>query len=623
MMSCLLSWLFINNATAKNVDTLDLGTTPTFNIGDYLYWLATQDTLELEEAQALFADNQGQKLGETTFLVANYTLKQYWFKFSIKNSSKSQKDYLFALNSPYLNEVQFHVVRNGQPELLSKTGTWYPFNTRPLSYFDFVLPIALPPGESATYYVLSHKLLEIYNIKPELIAKDAFEEKELSQYGFIGIVIGIMLFNVVINLFLGFTLKDKIHFWYVCYVMCSLMWLMSSIGIDFQFLYPSYPEFFKYSQRVFGVATIILMGQLAVYFLRLNDTKGPSYYFLNIVGGIAKISIAMWVFFVYVFSTMSAFTNVLSNIILVAVSLICLGIFWGVIERIRQGYKPAWFYLIAMLYLSYSIVMSTSKIIITGDVSVLYQIPNDLQLGLVIETICIFLGIIYRYNLYKNEAQQLVAELAKQRLNTVERVLRAQEEERKRIAQDIHDDIGATLSSLLLHVSNMPAAMRVDAKADMFYERSIAITKKAVQDLRVISHDLIPKEFLEMGLFEALTIQIQELNAISDIAFEVQLSGDQTRISEFTAINIYRMVNELINNAIKHSKGTKVYIDVAVNDTHATILVEDNGVGITEENYENGIGFKNITSRVKFLNGTWNIDQNKNGTTVIIEIPIN
>jgi signal transduction histidine kinase len=249
-------------------------------------------------------------------------------------------------------------------------------------------------------------------------------------------------------------------------------------------------------------------------------------------------------------------------------------------------------------------------------------VPNDMQIGLVIEAVIIFIGIIYRYNLYKNDKEQLLLQLNKQQKETMQQIITAQEEERKRIAQDIHDDVGSTLGSLLLHISSLPGKQQQqDFEQDSHYQKSIAIGQKAISDLRAISHDLLPRDFTELGIFHILQSRVDELNAIGNIHFTLITEGDDKGIEPIFSITIYRIINELINNVLKHSQASSATVQLLMTGTEIIVMLEDNGVGMAN-NTGKGIGLKNVLSRTEFLHGKINIDDSAAGTSVIIEIPV-
>ncbi len=621
----------IEAAAYPKSDTLEITNANAYPIHQHLYWLETEKSITADSAGRLFLEGHAKLLYPKISISDAGTQNNYWMMFAIQNTSGQGKELFFQFNNPYLNTITVYKKGSSGFEKIIHTGAILPFKTRMYPFHDFVFPISLQKGEQTTYLIMAEKHGEIFSTKPELMSAGRFKLKEQRIYILFGIVTGIMVFNIIINIFLGISLKDRIHYLYALYICWALLWLFSSVGMDYQFLISNSPSLFGVSQPVSGAITMILMAQLAIVFLRLRKNKTMAYRFLNIAKWVLIVALPLRFVFFFILSQYGWIKQAVSNINIIAIADIinilaiagiALGMVWVAIVSARQGYKPAWFYLAAILYLAFSIFKTCYIIIGGGDMSELVTPGNAIQQGIMAEAIIIFIGIIYRYSLYKKEKKELYTKLSNQKLEMAQRIVAAQEEERKRLAQDLHDDVGATLSSLLLHITNQPDnAQPINAWNDPHNERSITITKKALTDLRNISHDLLPKDFSILGLFQILRNRIDELNLHNVTRFWLSTYGDDKVLSEIHAVTMYRIINELIVNIIKHAKASQANIDLAMNSRNMTLIVEDNGIGFSDSSDKNGIGIKNIHSRVAFLNGEINIDNNRQGTTVIIDIP--
>jgi len=216
----------------------------------------------------------------------------------------------------------------------------------------------------------------------------------------------------------------------------------------------------------------------------------------------------------------------------------------------------------------------------------------------------------------QNLIQQHEIELA-------QNIIYTQEEERKRLAQDLHDDVGATLSALHLHISSMPEdLLNTSPRLSAFYRQSLTLAAKAVKDVRDVSHNLLPKDFSELGLFRVIQNRLDEINFTKTIYFDFIYVGEETRIGNIKCITVYRIINELINNILKHSQARKALIQVLVNETDVQVMVEDDGIGMKSGPSHYGIGMKNIQSRVDFLKGELTMDSGEKGTVIIINLAL-
>lgn len=604
-------------------DTLSISNRELYPLNEHLYWLKTKDKITADSAYQLLMNGAGERLAPQQSLNSRFGNDYYWTLFTLKNPGLEDAALFYQFNNPTVNRIEVYKVVDGHIQHRIRTGALFPFKTRGYSYHDFVIPIEIKANQYVTYLIMAEKRGELFSITPELMSAAYFKKKETHVYLVLGIIIGIMVFNILINLFLGISLNYKLHYLYTLYVSVTLLWIFGSIKIDYQLLFPDYPLLFKISQPLTGGITMILMAQLAIVFLQLKKSKTRIFVMLNAAKWLLIAILPFRVALYMAFPKYAWLGQKASIIYLIAIAGIAIGMVWAAVVRIRQGFKPAWFYLAAIAYLAFSIFKTCYTVLYMADVSDLISVPSDIQQGIIVETIIIFIGIIYRYNLYKKEKEELNNKLTEQKIEMTNRIVIAQEEERKRIAQDLHDDVGATLSTLLLHVTNLPDKPEWQTPfAVQHNQRSITISRKALTDLRNISHDLLPKDFNTLGFFQVLQNRIEEINTLNRTRFWLNTEGDDHLLSEMQAITLYRITNELVTNIIKHARAARSNIDVVVMAPTVTILVDDDGIGFDDITTKNGIGIKNVHSRVGFLNGNINIDKNKQGTTIIVTVPI-
>jgi signal transduction histidine kinase len=249
--------------------------------------------------------------------------------------------------------------------------------------------------------------------------------------------------------------------------------------------------------------------------------------------------------------------------------------------------------------------------------------PNSLVFGVTLEIAIISLLIGKDYQLLKKEKEGLIIEMKNQELQNAGVLIDIQEAERSRIARDLHDDIGATLSTARLFLSQVDEQYQLAPAGAVYLKDSFRLLEKASNNLRSISHDLLPADFTETGLYSALQQRLEQFNQKNETRFDIVWSGNPDPLpSAAAAISVYRLVNELCMNIIKHANATIATIQVLINENEFQLLVEDNGTGMKPDKDRPGIGLKNITARVLYLKGTVYIDSNSNGTTVIINFPL-
>lgn len=202
---------------------------------------------------------------------------------------------------------------------------------------------------------------------------------------------------------------------------------------------------------------------------------------------------------------------------------------------------------------------------------------------------------------------QRIRELEKRhQFDAMQSILRAQEEERSRLAKDLHDGIGGLLSGVKLGLSGMQESQLVSSEDEERLEHVIRQLDKSITELRRVSHNMMPEALINFGLKEALENYCESLNLSGQIKVRLQTYGLESRMDNDEEISIYRIVQELLNNIIKHAAASNVLIQLTHEDQKFSLTVEDDGKGFDMDNINirNSAGIINIQSRAEFLNGT-------------------
>lgn len=199
-------------------------------------------------------------------------------------------------------------------------------------------------------------------------------------------------------------------------------------------------------------------------------------------------------------------------------------------------------------------------------------------------------------------------------------VILTQEAERKRIAQDLHDDISSKLNvvSLNTHLLKTPDLSELELLE--ITNNITELTQKALENSRRIAHDLLPPVLEKFGLhagIEELVVEFNSSKAVH-VTYTNELKFDISEIDK--QLHVFRILQELLNNSVRHGKATRIAIDFSKINGVETCVYKDNGIGFDYENANNmkGLGMKNIESRINFLSGNLVINsQPNNGVEVI------
>jgi two-component system, NarL family, sensor kinase len=232
------------------------------------------------------------------------------------------------------------------------------------------------------------------------------------------------------------------------------------------------------------------------------------------------------------------------------------------------------------------------------------------------------------YRNYKQKQklqQQRIKELeTQQQLLAAEAVLKGEEKERTRLAKDLHDGLGGMLSGIKYSFNNMRENLVMTPENQLAFERSMDMLDSSIKEMRRVAHNMMPEALVKFGLDTALKDFCNDINQSGALRVKYQSIGmDNATIDQTTAIAIFRVTQELVNNIIKHAAAATAIVQVTKTDGHIAITVEDDGKGFDTAilRTSKGIGWDNIQSRVDYLKGTIDTQSSPGkGTSVHIEL---
>lgn len=255
---------------------------------------------------------------------------------------------------------------------------------------------------------------------------------------------------------------------------------------------------------------------------------------------------------------------------------------------------------------------------------------NNLNIVLVIILIAIAIisSLLYRtYTQKQRLHQQRISELEKEKqLSATEAVLKGEEQERARLAKDLHDGLGGMLSGIKYGLQTMKENLIMTPGNSLAFERSLDMLDTSIKEMRRVAHNMMPEVLVKFGLDTALRDYCHDINQSGVLQVTYQSFGmEQRSLNHTLAITTYRIVQELVNNTLKHAAAQKAIVQLTGTEEQLVITVEDDGKGFDTAilSRSDGIGWSNIQHRTEFLKGKLDvISQPNKGTSVHIEFAI-
>ncbi|GIL22579.1 MAG: two-component sensor histidine kinase [Bacteroidota bacterium] len=248
---------------------------------------------------------------------------------------------------------------------------------------------------------------------------------------------------------------------------------------------------------------------------------------------------------------------------------------------------------------------------------------NVILIGGIVALLLVAFLSYRNYNNRKKLQQQRITELeTEKQLLATQSLLQGQEAERSRIAKDLHDGLGGLLSGVKLQLGAMKGNLILSEENGLAFNRALDKLDESISEMRRVAHNMMPETLLHFGLPKALQDYTEGLMQQQAFTIECTFKGLEQRMSQSTEVMIYRMVQELINNAVKHSGASNILVQIIRHSNRQlNITVEDNGKGfIPEQIKQNAAGLRSVKSRVEYLNGKMDLQSEPGkGTSVYIE----
>ena len=223
------------------------------------------------------------------------------------------------------------------------------------------------------------------------------------------------------------------------------------------------------------------------------------------------------------------------------------------------------------------------------------------------------------------DKQQIVQLKQERQLHAVSGIVQTQEEERSRIAKDLHDGLGSLLSGVKLSLSSLKGNQIINKENVALFNNSIVQLDNAITEMRRVAHNMMPEALLKFGMIETIKSLCATLNESNTIKVHFEHPNFDERLSSEYEIIVFRMIQELVNNSLKHAVCKSIIIQLSKNNNILYLNVEDDGKGfsVSDLKTNKGMGYNNLNNRVEYMKGQISIQSERDkGTSVFIEIPL-
>lgn len=609
-ITCFLSPLFTDGQIVvyKNTEEFDYKTS---NI-KYI----VQDGIHISDS----ALNDVLKQQWNPYLKHNVVLENkeqtIWFKIPVKSNPQNSIDFL-EIKEPLVNLVQVWVVKNGVVlKRFSKTGDHMSFFSRPIEYANFVFPFKEIQLNDYEVIIATDKRHTTKTIPLYFYSESEFT----SQIQLINLLKGFLLGLVSILFFYNFYLaviaKKTVYTWYSIYLFFILIYFFSDMGLLFQFIYPNYP---KYNDifRV-GIISISIVPFTFFFnrFLQFSKHK-PSFILLN----------NLMVFLFSLTFVLGMYQSISGNF---ESQQFWIGVY-GIISPLMLIvlFSESVYFSIKKIQFSNFTTISIGLFVCMSFIFLMHEkrivsdnifTDNVINIGISAEIVLMTFAIAYRFNMYKKEAEKLSSERNEMQQQMLTDVIKNKEQEMQRLSGILHDSVGARISAIRLNMEHIIGSNSKNNNNAEMQAITLEVSKVA-NEIRNFSHQLSPLLLQKNGIVKSIYDLVKSVNKSNGIQLQFESLGSANNLVFQDELMVYNIVQELIQNMIKHSCATEGIIQIILEEDIISLFVEDNGIGFVENEVKDGLGFLQIKKMVNLAKGNIAIHASpNNGCTISIEI---
>ena len=551
-----------------------------------------------------------------------FTQSVYWLAY--KNPLNRPPDSLLLLiGQSHINQIHFFFANDSSITLQWLTGDYYPFSQRPFKATGFYFPITTQGIYLARIEKTNESLQLFYKLTSKINAVTEEADHKIVYAIFSGMILLLLIFGVYLFVISG----SRLYIWYILYIGTGWLWVLTNAGYGFQYLWPNLPWFASKAKAIFVIAPLIFSILFLIKFIGKiqNKKKLLLVKTMNIFLIACIILILLfkekdyqsnwWLYIQYFIPSIALVYILMTFIILITASI--------------RGNKQAIFYLVAVIILIFFAIIEVSFSLGSPNKLGEFFKYYGMSIGYVTEAIILTAGIVYKFNQYRIDKELLLEDINKQQVANTRILMEAQQVERSQIANQLHDVAGSLLSAAKLNLSSLSEKKGLwsDANNNKLVKATEAIDLVANM-VRNLSHALSPIMLEQVGFKTTIEKIIAIFNASDKINIRLLVIGFEKHqtylVNYYTAL--YSIVYELMNNVFKHSKAKNALLQLAQHDDCFTLIMEDDGEGITptETRSIKSLGMAGIQSKINYLGGAISLDQNKpHGLIITIEIPIN
>lgn len=546
-----------------------------------------------------------------------YQDRMIWIRLAVAPAEIQRQGTKLLLNNPHVNKVGCWIFKGDSLMVAYPlTGDQEPFSSRMVNSPQFVFPV--PACESPLQVVLLlDKRNEQLNIPIYLLSEERFLEQDRNYFLLAGCIGGICLMLFSVNFLLYLRVRELVYVFYALYTLVAFFYLMTNLGLIFMYWVPDLPlmsDFLRPFSLSISIPLYLLFG-LALLKTKENFPLADKwtrrylwFYLFNCL---------LVVFFIWQSIGSRVFQlNLMTGYQMINILLVLSYAIAGIWKKIT--YSGYLLFSCLVLLTSFSVYSE----FLSGRLDNNFITRNIIYIGFVLEICLLAYVLSLRFSDQKRDAEILQREILQQKQRIFSTLRSHQQQLMQRLSTLLHDQVGARLSVLRLHLESLRDQLGAADKAGHL-NRTILDLGSLADEVRQFSHASSPIMLEKNGLLPSIRQYLDLVNSSRGLYVQFESIGSLESLPLQYESLIYNIIQELIQNVIRHSGARQAILQLMMENELVSIYIEDDGKGTDIESMKDGLGFAQIRQLIGLVNGHVRLSTAPNeGWQVSIEFPV-
>jgi signal transduction histidine kinase len=609
LLSCFLFlWLQQNTAQQASLFIVDSSFSQT-DIGTYCFHRTGENFIDFKQGDSSWMPLNAPKKWLWPFTV-------HWLCVQLHNKGPYDRQLKFFLNNVQAGNTKIYVVANGIVDSSMQTGSLLPPKLRANTDRFLSMPFVLKAGVNSMVYIKTYRRQIGITLTPSIEDPGITDTHKSLDY-FMIFALSMLLLICIVSLILFVSFPSREAAWFALYTAVTFFFILSASGFGALFCWGNYP-IFEENGAVFlgslGAACIFELSR-AVFTMKINyprlDKFLKIFSIVNVIVSLLGFGLLINRF------SQSTYTIALSVIYLLQLVAYLLVFYVSFVEAFKKKNKEfGWFFIVFSFIILLTFMLIFQEV---GLVDFNYRFHSVmLAAGLIPQTIIPLIFFIRRVvKMLENRQAEIIAT----KLSGEQKLLK----ERLRVSQQLHDDIGSTLSGVSMYSYMTGSQLDKDEKQKA--KESLQVIQKSTGEMVDKLKDLVwsvnpARDSMPVMLerIEQYCIDMCQVKSISFVS-AIDVSVNNVELPDDQRYQLYLIIKESVNNAVKHSAASSLQLSMTINEKQMIVVVADNGNGFDMTANTKGNGITNIKKRAEEMNADINIDSPiGKGTTVQLAV---